>query len=326
MQRFLMFSISARLLSSSRPSQRSSLPSSLCSISFYLSAFCWTAQMWTPEKHICCVLLCVIPLFFSLCSYSFHRSPFPPLLCHLFVVFHFKPFCHLGQLYVLASSSLCDSSSFLWWKSAGHVSDDWQAAFSSSTLFQADSVWFMCPSSCLPEGHRARDKRCKQSSISSLSCVDVFITLLSDLCLLLCLSLCCASSVGLALSVFLLSFVIQPPSISHSAVFSPLSLPSWPSSLSIPCSLHLSGLLSWFISWSREWWVCFGKLCRTVNLFDPISAGVFDCLNSVIVAGDGSSFSWAATCPRVLTSHRLSIRRTKQLSLVLATVSKSESI
>lgn len=99
MQRFLMFSISARLLSSSRPSQRSSLPSSLCSISFYLSAFCWTAQMWTPEKHICCVLLCVIPLFFSLCSYSFHRSPFPPLLCHLFVVFHFGSAVCFGVLF-----------------------------------------------------------------------------------------------------------------------------------------------------------------------------------------------------------------------------------
>lgn len=58
-----------------------------------------------------------------------------------------------------------------------------------------------------------------------LSCVDVFITLLSDLCLPLCLSFCCASGVGLALSVFLLSSVIQPPSISHSAV-SPLYLSS----------------------------------------------------------------------------------------------------
>lgn len=177
------------------------------------------------QTCLLCATVCN-PLF-SLSSYSFHCSPFPPLLCHLFVVLHFKPFCHLGQRYVLASSSLCDSSSFLWWKSAGHVRDDWQAVFSSSTIFQADSVWFMCPSSCLPEGHRARDKRCKQSSISfsSLSCVDVFITLLSDLCLLLCLSLCCASSVGLALSVFLLLSVIQPPSISRSAVFSPLSSP-----------------------------------------------------------------------------------------------------
>lgn len=137
------------------------------------------------------------PLFFSLVhfspvsfcvpSFNFHFFFLSPTLLSQSDAVLSSLFCHLSRLYFFSSFSL---HPVLWHRAALVRNNQWDMFCSFGTIFQADRLWFMCPSPCLPEGHRAKHKRCTQSSISFFLSLKSFSLLFSNFCLffLLCQS------------------------------------------------------------------------------------------------------------------------------------------
>lgn len=150
-----------------------SLVSPFQPINFYYSHLCCTADassVRSDKDNSSSVIppsLSVFSLFhfFPVPSFNFHFffSWLPPPLSQNDAVWS-PLFCHLSRLRFFSSFSLPPVS-------RGREQALWETInglffCSFWTIFQADSLWFMCPSSCLPEGHRAKHKRRSQSSIS----------------------------------------------------------------------------------------------------------------------------------------------------------------